>query len=104
VSPSLSYPRAHCNNTRQFTAAVAAMLSVDQLLLLGEGIIGKFKKETAPTHTDRQTDSCCWRPPIRLHVPMRLICFCDGTKSEMIVINCLPYRLKWRLSTQHMSR
>src|SRR6218665_1033498 len=24
---------------------------------------------------------------------MRLICFFDGTKSEMIVINCLPYQL-----------
>jgi len=41
VSPSLGYPGAHCYNTRQFTAAVAAMPSVVPLLVLGEGIIGK---------------------------------------------------------------
>jgi len=41
VSPRLSYPRTHWYNTRQFTAAVAAMPSVVQLLVLGEGIIGK---------------------------------------------------------------
>jgi len=41
VPPSLSYPRAHCYNTRQFTDAVATILSVVPLLVLGEGIIGK---------------------------------------------------------------
>jgi len=31
--------------------------------------------------------------PIRLLDSLPLICFLDGTKSQMIVINCLPYQL-----------
>jgi len=30
---------------------------------------------------------------IRLYAPMPMICFFDGTKWEMIVINYLPYQL-----------
>src|SRR6218665_90485 len=42
----------------------------------------------------RQTDSCCcWLRLLGCMPPMGLICFFDGTKSEMIVINCLPYQL-----------
>ena len=43
---------------RQLTAVVAAMPSVVLLLLLGEEIIGKFRKETPQTQTD---SCCCWR-------------------------------------------
>jgi len=51
----------------------------------------KFRKEIGQTETDRQL--LLLVPPIRLHAPMRLICFFDGTKSEMIVINSLLYQL-----------
>src|SRR6218665_1817727 len=91
VSPGLTFPIAHCYNTRQCTAAIAAMPWVVLLLLLGEGIIGKLKKRNRQTHTDRQLPLLS--PPIRLVAIISLICFFDGTKSEMIVINCLPYQL-----------
>src|SRR6218665_91284 len=45
------------------------------------------KKQNRRRQKDRQTESCCccWR---RLLLgPLPLICFFDGTKSEMIVIN-----------------
>ena len=90
-SPGLNFPRTHCYSTHQCTAA---MPFVVKLLLLGEGIVGKVYKRKR-TDRDRKTDrqllllppsiSCLW--------PMPLICFFDGTKSEMIVINCLPYQL-----------
>ena len=52
--PSLSYPSAHGYNTRQFTAAVAAMTWVAPLLVLGRESLEKFRKETAQTQTGRQ--------------------------------------------------
>jgi len=51
----------------------------------------KLRKETGQTDTDKQL--LLLAPPIRLFVTMPLICFFDGTKSEMIVINCLGYQL-----------
>ena len=61
----LNFPRTHCYNNHQYTAAVAALPMAVTLLLLGEGIIGKVKKRNM---TDRE------RPTV------------DGTKSEMIFI------------------
>src|SRR6218665_2401459 len=66
VSPGLTFPIAHCYNTRQCTAAIAAMPCVVLLLMLGEGIIGKLHKRNR-TDRYRQTDSyrCCllgWLP------------------------------------------
>src|SRR6218665_840117 len=52
--PSLSYPSAHGYNTRQFTAAVAAMTWVAPLLVLGRGSLEKFRKETTQTQTNTQ--------------------------------------------------
>ena len=49
------------------------------------------KKQDRPIQTDRQL--LLLSPPIWLVPIMPLICFFDGTKSEMIVINCLPYQL-----------
>src|SRR6218665_3346907 len=49
------------------------------------------KKQDRPIQTDTQL--LLLSPPIRLVAIMPLICFFDGTKSEMIVINCLPYQL-----------
>jgi len=54
-SPGLNFPRAHCYNTRQCTAAVAVMPLVIKLLLLGEGIVAKVYK-TKRTDRDRKTD------------------------------------------------
>ena len=43
-------------NTRQFTAAVAAVPSVVPLLVLGDGIIGKVcKRNSTPLDRDRHT-------------------------------------------------
>ena len=81
MSPGLTFPRAHCYSIRQCTDAVAEMPSVVPLLLLGEGVIGKLKKRNRQTETDRQL-LLLLAPPI---------CFFDGTKSEMIVINCFTY-------------
>ena len=55
----------------------------------------KFRKETGETQTDRQTERqlLLLARPIRLVAPMQLICFFDGTKREMIVINFLPCQL-----------
>ena len=49
------------------------------------------KKQHRPIQTDRQAE----RQLLLLapHDQMRLICFFDGTKSQMIVINCLPDQL-----------
>jgi len=91
MSSGLTFPCAHCYNTVQCAAAVAAMPSVVPLLLLGEGIIGKLKKRNRQTDTERQLQLLA--TPIRLVAPMSLICFFDGTKWEMIVINCLPYQV-----------
>src|SRR6218665_430364 len=51
------------------------------------------EKQNRPRQKDRQTDRqlLLLAPPIRLLGPLPLICFFDGTKSEMIVINYLPY-------------
>src|SRR6218665_259396 len=49
------------------------------------------KKQDRPIQTDRQLPLLS--SPIRLVAIISLICFFDGTKSEMIVINCLPYQL-----------
>src|SRR6218665_283655 len=49
------------------------------------------KKENRPRQKDRQL--LLLAPPITLLGPIPLIYFFDGTKSEMIVINCLPYQL-----------
>src|SRR6218665_3565640 len=49
------------------------------------------KKQHRPRQTDRQL--LLLVPHIKLHTQMRLICFFDGTKSEMKVIDCLPYQL-----------
>jgi len=49
-SPGLNFPHAHCYNTLQCTAAIAAMPLVVKLLLLGEGIVGKVHKRK---RTDR---------------------------------------------------
>src|SRR6218665_3920231 len=62
------------------------------------------KKQHIPRQTDRQL--LLLAPPIRLHDPMRLTCFFDGTKSQMIVINCLPYQLihtEVKIVNQHIS-
>ena len=55
----------------------------------------KFRKETEQTQTDRQKERqlLLLAPPIRLVAPLPLICFFDGTKREMIVINFLPCQL-----------
>jgi len=55
----------------------------------------KFAKEREQTETERPTDRqlLLLAPPVTLLGPMPLICFFDGTKSQMIVINCLPYQL-----------
>jgi len=55
----------------------------------------KFTKEREQTETERLTNRQLLplAPPITLLGPMPLICFFDGTKSEKIVINCLPYQL-----------
>jgi len=52
---------------------------VVQLLLLGEGTIGKLKKRN---RTDNQTERqlLLLAPPIRLVDPTPPICFFDGTK------------------------
>ena len=73
---------------------LGSMSWVVQLLLLREGIIGKLKKRNR-TERDRQTvrQLLLLAQPIRLVAPMTLICFFDGTKREMIVINCLPYQI-----------
>src|SRR6218665_3865372 len=60
-SPGLNVPRSHCYNTLQCTAAVAAMPLVLKLLLLREGIIGKFNKRKR-TDKHRQTDFSNTRP------------------------------------------
>src|SRR6218665_2923880 len=55
------------------------------------------KKQDRPRQTERQL--LLLAPPIRLVAPLPLICFFDGTKREMIVINCFPYQLiqtKWK--------
>src|SRR6218665_3008962 len=54
-SPGLNVPRSHCYNTRQCTAAVTAMTLLIKLLLLGEGIVGKFNKRKR-TDKHRQPD------------------------------------------------
>ena len=77
VSLGLSYPRSHCYNTCQCIAALVAMPSVVPLLLLEEGIIGKFRRETGQTETDRQL--LLLATPIRLNAPKPLICFFDDT-------------------------
>src|SRR6218665_2043152 len=73
---------------------LGSMSWVVQLLLLREGIIVKLKKRNR-TERDRQTERqlLLLAQPIRLVAPMTLICFFDGTKREMIVINCLPYQI-----------
>src|SRR6218665_114459 len=72
---------------------LGSMPWVVQLLLLGEGTIGKLKKRNR-TDPDRQTERqlLLLARPIRLVAPMPLICFFDGTKREMIVrpINFFP--------------
>ena len=47
------------------------MPAVVPLLLLGDGITGKFRKETAQTETDRQADRqlLLLTPPIMLFCP-----------------------------------
>jgi len=88
--PGQNYPRAHCYNTRQCTAAMPLVV---KLQLLGEGIVVKVNNRKR-TDRDRKTDSCCcWCRLLKLLRPVPLTCFFDGTKSEMIVINCLPYQL-----------
>jgi len=77
MSPGITFPRAHCYNTRQCTAAVAAMPSVVPLLLLGEDIVEKLKKRNRQTETDRQTVTASGH---RLLGWLPLICFFDGTK------------------------
>src|SRR6218665_3240259 len=87
VPPSLGYPRAHCYNTRQFTAEVAAIAFGRPVAGFGGG--NHWKSLEKKQHRSRQTDRQLLlplAPPIRLHAPMRLIWFFDGTKSEMIVI------------------
>src|SRR6218665_290196 len=73
---------------------LGSMSWVVQLLLLREGIIGKLKKRNR-TDRGRQTERqlLLLGRPIRLVAPMPLICFIDGTKREMIVINFLPCQL-----------
>src|SRR6218665_2427559 len=73
---------------------LGSMPWVVQLLLLGEVIIGNLKKRNRTDrdrHTERQL--LLLARPIRLVAPMQLICFFDGTKREMIVINFLPCQL-----------
>src|SRR6218665_2995326 len=77
VSPGLTFPIAHCYNTRQCTAAIAVRG--------GNHWKTSQKKQDRPIQTDRQLPLLS--PPIRLVAIMPLICFFDGTKSEMIVIN-----------------
>src|SRR6218665_508085 len=73
---------------------LGSMPWVIQLLLLGEGIIGKLKKRNR-TDRDRQTERqlLLLAQPIRLVAPMTVICFFYGTKREMIVVNTLPCQL-----------
>src|SRR6218665_3432242 len=52
-SIGLNSRRAHCYNTRQCTAVVAAKALVVKLLLLGEGIVGKVHKRKR-TNPDRR--------------------------------------------------
>jgi len=54
-SPGLNFPRAHCYDTRQCTAAIPAMPLVVKLLLLGEGIVVKVNK-IKRTDRDRKTN------------------------------------------------
>jgi len=54
-SPVLNFPCAHCYDTRQCTAAIAAMPLVVKLLLLGEGIVVKVNKRNRRDR-DRKTD------------------------------------------------
>ena len=81
-SPGLNFPRAHCYDTRQCTAAIAVMPLAVKLLLLGEGIVVIVSKRKR-TDRDRQTDRqlLLLAPPIRLLDSLPLICFLDGTKS-----------------------
>src|SRR6218665_3665242 len=51
-SPGLHFPRSHCYNNRQCTAAMPLVI---KLLLLGEGIVGKVYKRRI-TDRDRKTD------------------------------------------------
>src|SRR6218665_2835672 len=54
----LSFPFSHCNNTRHYTGADAAMPWVVLLLVLGEVIIGKvYRKQNR--RREKLTDSCC---------------------------------------------
>src|SRR6218665_3770125 len=84
--PRPSYPRSHCYNTRQCIAALVATPSVVPLLLLGEGIIGKLRKETGQSETDRPL--LLLATPIRLRAPVPLICFFDGTVALRDVRAC----------------
>jgi len=57
----LSFPFSHCNNTRHYTGADAAMPWVVLLLVLGEVIIGKvYRKQNRRRETEKLTDSCCY--------------------------------------------
>src|SRR6218665_1597540 len=69
MAPGLTFPRAHCYNTRQCTAGVAAMPSVVPLLLLG-GSLKNVRKETGRL---RQTERKTVTAAIRLVAPMPLI-------------------------------
>ena len=95
-SPDLNFTRAHCYNTRQCTAAIAVMPLVVKLQLLGEGIVGKVykrKRIDRERKTDRSTVAAASAAYYMLLGPLPLICFYDGTESDMIDINCLPYQL-----------
>src|SRR6218665_1208546 len=55
----------------------------------GRESLEKFRKETAHAQTDRQLMLLATSITIRLHAPMRLICFFDITKAERrIALSC----------------